>query len=160
VIENYRVAGLVLALVGFLVGSLTSRKGLTFVYRITSKDGQCLRVGIAQLHRGGLMKRMKTYRTGQDRSQRPYGGWSYPWQKQVRWWVPPVPYRLARLLRRRGVSHTGVHVGWWPGLVTLEVRATRSRAKRRETAQILLVQPRYNHQENPLHRSRRLSKVA
>lgn len=154
-VEHYRVSGalVLLAVIGW--GWFAAPNGATFVYRITSKKGECLRVGIAQLHRDGLAKRMKTYRTGQDRCQREpayLGDWSWPWARWVRWWLPPVPYRLARLTRRRGVSHTGSHVGWCRGMVTLELKVTRKRAERYETRQIRGVQPRFNHRNNPLHR--------
>jgi hypothetical protein len=176
-VENYRVTGVLVLLAMFGWGWFASPKGATFVYRITSKKGECLRVGIAQLHRDGLAKRMKTYRTGRDRCQREPahpGDWSWPWARWVRWWLPPVPYRLARLLRRRGVSHEGVFVGWWPGMVTLELKVTRKRAAAYETRQIETVKPRFNKRDNDLHRRfpgrqvppppllsvRRLSKVA
>lgn len=157
-VEHYRVSGMLVLLAVIGWGWFASPNGATFVYRITSKKGECLRVGIAQLHRDGLAKRMKTYRTGKDRCQRPpvdESDWSYPWARWVRWWLPPIPFRLACLLGRRGVSHTGSHRGWCRGMVTLELKLTRGRAERYETAQIRRVQPRFNHRDNPLHRARR-----
>jgi hypothetical protein len=161
-VDNWKVPAALVLLAVIVWGWFASPKGATFVYRITSKKGECLRVGIAQLHRDGLANRMKTYRTGQDRSQRKpseSSEWTYPWAKWVRWWIPPVPYRLARLLGRKGWTvRDGRKMycrGWWPGMVTLELRVTRRRAEAYEAIQIVTVQPRFNKQLNPRNSRRK-----
>jgi hypothetical protein len=121
---------------------------LTWVYFITDKKGEAVRVGIAYF--GGLHKRHVAYRKGRDGSTKK----GDPWHRRVRWWMPMVPYRLARWAGRKGVSHTGEWPGWLRGGRTVVLHLTRKRAKRRESAVIVSVQPRHNYQENPLHQKR------
>ncbi len=133
-----------------VIVSVVVRQNLCWVYLLTDRrTGECHRVGIAKF--GGLHRRHVAYRKGRDSSTRK----GDPWHRSVRWWTPPVPARVARWCGRRGVSHTGVWPGWWRGTRTVELHRTRKRAKRRESALIVAVQPAHNYQENPLHRGRR-----
>lgn len=138
-------AATVLVLLCVIVGVVV-RQNLTWVYFICTKDGTAVRVGIAKF--GGLHRRHVAYRKGRDGSTRK----GDPWHRRVRWWTPPVPARLARWAGRHGLSHTGLWPGWWRRTRTVELHLTRGRAKRRESALIVSVQPLHNYAENPLHR--------
>jgi hypothetical protein len=145
---HWRPVAVVVAAVVGLTGYACSQ--LTWVYRLTTKDGEAVRVGIAKF--GGYHRRMRDYRKGKDSSTRK----GDPWQRRVRWWTPTIPARVARWCGCTASSATGeAHLGWSRWFRTVELHRTRPRAKRYETVQITTIQPRHNHQENPLHRRRR-----
>lgn len=138
---NPRAALLVVAALAVVKVVLDSN--LTWVYRISTKDGEAVRVGITRF--GRYRRRMREYRTGKDSSTRKGDAW----QRRVRWWTPPVPARLARWLGRCGESETGVWPGWWRHCRTVELHLTRRRALAYEDVQIKAVRPRHNHQGKP-----------
>ena len=129
---------------------------LTWVYRVTLKDGTAARVGIAAF--GRYHRRMREYRSGKDSSTRK----GDRWHRQVRWWTPTVPARVARWCGCSARSpETGEEFpGWSRWFRTVELHRTRARAKAYETVQIVSVMPLHNHQEIPAEVRRRRRRVA
>lgn len=116
---------------------------LTWCYRIATKDGEAVRVGITAF--GRYHRRMREYRSGRDSSTRR----GERWQENVRWWTPTIPARVARWCGCEARSETGVHPGWSRWFRTVELHRTRTRALAYEDRQIKLVRPRFNFQGKP-----------
>lgn len=145
--DRWRPAVVVMFAAAGLAGWLCSN--LTWVYRITTRDGEAVRVGVTAF--GRYHRRMREYRRGEDSSTRR----GDPWQRRVRWWTPTVPARVARWCGCEARSETGVHLGWSRWCRTVELHRTRARALVYEDRQIKTVRPRFNFQGKPrLTRSR------
>lgn len=139
--DEWRAVAVVVAVVAGAAGWACSN--LTWVYRLTTRDGEAVRVGITKF--GGYHRRMRDYRKGKDSSTRK----GDPWHRRVRWWTPTIPARVARWCGCEAVSETGVHLGWSRWFRTVELHRTRMRALAYEDRQIKHVRPRHNHQGKP-----------
>lgn len=126
-----------------LVALIVVDANLQWIYRISTKDGEAVRAGITRFDR--LAKRMWEYASGKDKSTRK----GEQWNRRVRWWTPPIPYRLAKRLGMFTMTGKGRQLGWSRWFVTVELKWGRGRGETYESSVIRAAEPWFNERDNP-----------